>query len=746
MSEQDRGHKFGTFGGVFTPTILTIFGVIMFMRAGFVVGHAGVARALVILVLATSITLLTSLSLSAIATNTEVRGGGAYYLISRTLGPEFGGAIGLTLFPAQAISVPFYVFGFTEALTRTYPGLAGSAQAIALGTTLVLFVVCWVGTGWAIRAQYVILVALAASILAFLAGAAMLFDLTLLKENALPAPPRAQGAQGAPGFWALFAIYFPAVTGIMAGVNMSGDLRDPARSLPRGTLAAVALSLFVYALEIVLVGGALSRDDLIERPFDSLVTLAGRLHAGPLVTLGVFAATLSSAIGSFVGAPRVMQALARDGIFKQARPFAQGSGVGDEPRRALVLTLVVALVVLAVVGGEAGGEGLNTLASIVTMFFLASYGVTNWAAFVEAAGGNPSFRPRFRFFHRYLALAGAAGCVGTALLIDAPAAACAAAITTGVWFHVRRQKFSASFGDARRGFAYTRVRNSLFRLAELPNDAKNWRPTALVLSGNPHGRLTLVTYALWLEAQRGVVTLVDLMVGDVHEPAMAQRRRENQAVLERFVREHRLPAFAESPVVPDFDQGLTILLQTHSVGPLKPNLVVFGWCAVPERVSAYWGHLRCAADMGMSLVLFVDRGLPEPDPARRIDLWWRGRRNGSLMLILAHLLRQNPDWAGARVRVLRACATDAERQGALGELHALVDAGRIEAEVEVLVSARPFGEVLHEESRDATVVFLGFDVVPVERTVGAHGALSALVEGLPTTLFISSSGAADLLA
>lgn len=743
MGGSGAAHKFGTFGGVFTPTILTIFGVIMFMRAGFVVGQAGVALALLILVLATSITFLTSLSLSAIATNTEVRGGGAYYLISRTLGPEFGGAIGLTLFPAQALSVPFYVLGFVEALARTWPGLAGSSQAIAIGVTVVLFVVCWVGTGWVIRVQYLILVVLFASIAAFLLGAALGFDPALLRTNLAPAP-----AGSGPGltFWTLFAIYFPAVTGIMAGVNMSGDLKDPATSLPRGTLVAVGLSFVVYAGEIVLLGAALPRGELLERPFDSLVTLAGRLHVGPLVTVGVFAATLSSALGSFVGAPRVLQALARDDIFRQARPFAQGSAKGDDPQRALVLTLLIALAVLLALGGQQGGQALNTLASIVTMFFLATYGVTNWAAWVEATGGNPSFRPRFRWFHRFLALAGAAGCAGTALLIDAFAAVCAGAITTAVWWQVRRQKFSASFGDARRGFAYMRARNSLLRLAELRNDAKNWRPTALVLSGNPHGRLTLVTYALWLEAQRGVVTLVDLMVGDPLDAEMARRRAANQEVLERFVRENHLPAFAESAVVPDFDQGLTILLQTHSLGPLKPNLVMFGWCTVPERVSPYWGYLRCAAQMGLSLVLFVDRGLPAPRERRRIDLWWRGQRNGSLMLILAHLLRENADWARARVRVMRACAAEAERGPAESELKQLVDAGRIEADVVVVVSRESFGDVLRRESNDATVVFLGFDVVPAERAADVHRALTRLVDGLPTTLLINSSGAADLLA
>lgn len=732
-----RRHKFGTFGGVFTPTILTIFGVIMYLRAGFVVGQAGIAQAVLILLVANAITLLTSLSVSAVATNTEVRGGGAYFLISRTLGPEFGGAIGLTLFPAQALSVPFYVLGFVEALAGTYPAAAPHVQAIALATTAIIFVVCWVGTGWALRAQYLILAALAASILAFLGGAARAFDADRFVENLGPV-----GGPSQLGLWTLFAIYFPAVTGIMSGVNMSGDLRDPARSLPLGTLTAVAVSFVVYGAELLLLGGALPRQELIERPFDSLITLAGGLGLGPLVVLGVFAATLSSALGSFVAAPRVLQALARDDIFRQARPFAVGTADGDEPRRALALTLGIALAVLVALGFAR--EALNTLASIVSMFFLATYGVTNWAAFIEAAGANPSFRPRFRYFHRLAALVGAASCAVAALLIDPVAACVACGVIVGVWYQVRRRELSVTFGDARRGFAFTRARTNLLRLGELPTDAKNWRPTALVLSGNPHGRLTLVTYALWLEAGRGVVTLMDVIVGSIQD--QRQARADALANLQRFVREHRLPAFVEAVVVPDFDQGLSIVLQAHSLAPIKPNLVLFGWSTAPERTAAYWGHLRSAAALGLSLVLFSDRGLPAAQGPRRIDLWWRGRANGSLMLILAHLLRENREWAGARIRVLRACATDEERGRAEAEIGELVGAGRIEAELAVILTPLPFRQVLEAESASATAVLLGFDLAPPERSLDVHRGLAALVERLPTTLLVHSSGDADLLA
>ena len=291
-------NKLGAFGGVFTPSILTILGVIMFMRAGYVIGEAGIFHALLILFLAKSITVLTSLSISAVSTNTPVAGGGAYFLISRALGPEFGGAIGLALFSAQAISVPFYILGFTEALIRTFPGLATHFQVIALVTTALLFCVSYVGAKWAIKMQYLIMTILGLSILVFLGGAAAHFKKDLFLQNWAAGYPNTSMS-----FWVIFAIYFPAVTGIMAGVNMSGDLKNPGRAIPLGTLAAVGVGFFIYVAQIILCCGAQTPWQLLDASFETLRNQA-LFGAGFVVVAGVFAATLSSALGSFLGAPK----------------------------------------------------------------------------------------------------------------------------------------------------------------------------------------------------------------------------------------------------------------------------------------------------------------------------------------------------------------------------------------------------------------------------------------------------------
>ncbi len=732
-------NELGTFGGVFTPSILTILGVIMFMRAGFVVGQAGIFQAFLILLLAKSISTLTSLSVAAVSTNTPVAGGGAYFLISRALGPEFGGAIGLALFLAQAVSVPFYVLGFTESVIRSFPDVISHFKTIALVTACILFVIAFVGARWAIKAQYLIMAILGLSILAFLGGAALHFDGRTFVANW-------HSEYGAAGmsFWVVFAIYFPAVTGIMAGVNMSGDLKDPGRSIPRGTLAAVGAGLLIYGAQVLLCGGAQSRPQLVGSSFETLRTQA-LFGAGFLVVAGVFAATISSAIGSFLGAPRVLQAVARDHVITQLRPFAKGSAGRDEPRRALWLSLGITLTIILWAGGDSEGGAFNILASVVTMFFLYTYGMVNLAAFVEGFSGNPSFRPRFKYFHWLPALLGAFACAGTAFLIDPEAAVAAAVFVILFYVHLRRRVLKVSFGDARWGFAYTRLRRSLLRLAEMPAHPKNWRPTLLVLTGNPKERPTLATYGLWIGAERGLVTLARVLVGDPDE--IGRLRKPAAEQLNRFLADTGFQALNSVVVSENLDAGLTVLLEGHPLGPLRPNTVLMGWSSDPERSSSFVHHLNTVRSLGMSIILLHDQGLAQDSLQRRIDVWWRGQENGYLMLLIAHLLTLNWEWSRATIRLLRLMDEEAGREPSREALRELVNRARINAEVQIIVSEDPLPQVLERHSGDASLVILGFKV-PAERDEDAYRFqmhFERMLAGLPTTMLVSSSGEADVL-
>lgn len=734
-----KGHQFSTFAGVFTPSILTILGAIMFLRAGYVIGQAGILNAILILLAAKAISLTTAISMSAIATNTPVKSGGAYFLISRALGPQFGGSIGLALFLAQALSVPFYVLAFTNGLMTDTPELARWFGVIALGTAVVLFVVNWISSGAAIRLQYVIMTILILSIAAFLSGALIKFDGGHFQANLRPAYEHP-----ITGYWAIFAIYFPAVTGILAGVNMSGDLKDPARSLVRGTLAAIGVGFLVYLLEILLCGGSTTRADLNARPFEMLKVNA-LWGTGFLVSAGFYAATISSAIGSYMGAPRVLQALARDRIFRILSPFGRGAKNTDEPRLGLLLTLLITVGVILLASGQGSMTAFDMIAQIVAMFFLCTYGMINLAAFVEAFAGNPSFRPRFQWYHWSASLAGFLACLGVMMLIDVIAAGVAIVVIVIIYIVLSRRHFQAAFGDARRGFQYSLVVRTLQRLHGMRPDPKNWRPTFLALARSTESHLTLMKYADWMEGGCGLVTAAQVFSGDLE--TYAKRVENLRGAMETFLKDNALTVFPEIIFAENVDEGIRTVVQAHSIGPLKPNTVLLGWPRTENRAEIFLRHVRSIAAMGKSVVVVVDKGLP-PDvrTARRVDIWWRGQQNGSLMATLAHLLTQNWQWRRSQIRILRHIKDPAGRDSSRQAIHGLVEASRLRAEARVVVSDDPFPTVFRKVSTKADVVFMGLQPDMEQEPLEFYRNQSQLLQDMPTTILVCSTGDADLFA
>jgi hypothetical protein len=278
----------------------------------------------------------------------------------------------------------------------------------------------------------------------------------------------------------------------------------------------------------------------------------------------------------------------------------------------------------------------------------------------------------------------------------------------------------------------------------MPEDPRNWRPTILAFSGNPKSRETLATYAVWLEAGRGIAYFAHLIVGARAETLPRRAAAETQ--LAAFCREKGIQAFPVVAACESLEAGVSLLLQTAHVGPVRPNVAVFGWPGESAAAAAAVRRLRVADALGMSLVLIRDAGLPPAEGPRRIDVWWRGRDNGDLMLLLAHLLTRNWEWTRARIRVLRLIEREAGRVSAREALEALVAGARVRAEAEVLVSDRPFSEILRATSADATCVILGFDLPPEGGEAAWHTAYGRLPEGLPTTLHVRARGERHLLA
>jgi len=719
--------RFGTFGGVFTPCVLTILGVIMFLRLGRVVGQAGVLQALVIIAAANAITLLTSLSLSAIATNTRVKGGGAYYLISRSLGVEFGGAIGVVFFLAQTVAVALYVVGFAEAFAAALPAVPASVRTIATIVNVCVFACVLVGAGWTIKVQYVVLAVVGASLASFHLGALSAFSPATLQENLRP------GYAPSESIFTMFALFFPAVTGIMAGANMSGDLRDPGRMIPRGTLAAVGLTAVVYVGMTLLLGGACPRDVLVGNNH----AVRDTAWSSTLITAGVFAATLSSGLASMMGAPRILQAVARDNVFKSLRPFAAGSGRHGEPRPAIALTFAISQACILL------GD-LDTIASLITMAFLITYGTLNLATYYESVTGNPSYRPRFRYSHWSTALVGGVGCLAVMFLVAPVWAAVSIAVMVALYRYLSVREIESHWGDVRSGAAFERARRSLLALEEELYHPKNWRPIVLALSGGGWQRTHLAVYGHWLTAGHGVLTLGQVIKGDVED--FMERRARQEELIRAFIQEEHLQAFPAVVVAPCLSDGIESLVQCHGLGVLRPNTVLLGWPNDPDRVESFGSILRVVAGLRRSLVAIrttEDVEDPWVVPDGTIDVWWRGKANGPLMLLLAHLLVTNHPWRNRRIRLLRVAASEAAREEMTRHLDALIETSRIRATSVVIVADDVFGTI-HDYSREAAVVFFGFEAPQEGSESGFHRTMERLAGELPRIIFVDSAGGMEL--
>jgi len=670
--------KLGTFAGVFTPSVLTILGIILFLRMGYVVGAAGLAHALVIIAIANLISVLTSFSLAAVATNLKVKGGGDYYLISRTLGVEFGGALGLVLFLAQSVSIAFYCIGFGEAVTALLPASSGSTpQLIAAAAVALLFILAWLGADWATRFQYGVMLILCLALASFYIGGISRWNPDLLAQN--------WSTHGENfNFWILFALFFPAVTGFTQGVSMSGDLRDPGKSLPTGTFLAVGVSVLVYFSVAVLFAGALP-GDLMTVDYSAMQRVAIQ---GVLIDAGVIAATLSSAMASFLGAPRILQSLAQDRVFAFLTPFAKGVGPLGNPRRGVLLSAGIALGTIAL------GQ-LDLIARVVSMFFLISYGLLNYATYYEASSASPSFRPRFRWYHYRISLIGFLACTAVMLAIDLKTGIVAIAILFGIFQYLKRTSGPSRWADSQRSYHLQRVRSNLLAAASTTEHPRDWRPYLLALSDDSRRRGQLLRFAAWMEGGSGMTSAVRFLEG--RGLKMLKLKSETEEALRRDLKRHNSKAFPLVITAPTFHEGLEITLQAFGIGPVHANIVLLNWLETTGplrsmKAARYGGNLRYAFRQGCNIaVLHAKEKQWEqlsaiPPKERQIDVWWWDNKTGRLMLMLAHLLTCGDEWDGATIRVL-AADYETESEENLNMLRQMLEDARIEADCQIIAKA-----------------------------------------------------------
>uniref|UniRef100_A0A0N5C767 Solute carrier family 12 member 1 n=1 Tax=Strongyloides papillosus TaxID=174720 RepID=A0A0N5C767_STREA len=642
--------KFGWIEGVYFRCLLNIFGVMLYLRVSWVAGQAGIILGCAVVLLASLVTTITALSTCAICTNGDVKGGGAYFLISRSLGPEFGGSIGVIFSFANAVSAAMYIVGFAETVRDLFKsfgyaiidGEMNDVRVIGLITCVILICIVFIGTGFESKMQMGLLVILTLSIINYFVGIFIPptedkfmkgltgLSYTTMMTNLMPSFRHEN-------FFSVFSVYFPAATGIMAGANISGDLADPQKAIPLGTLMAIFTTTIIYILTVIATGSTCLRDvdgvslPILETNSTNSITyyveqkclqnetceygLMNNFQImemssvwGPLITAGIFAATLSSALASLVSAPKVFQAVCKDRLFPYINAFGKGSGKDDEPRKAYLLGFIICMVMILI------GE-LNAIAPIISNFFLASYALINYACFDNSIADSPGFRPSFRYYNKWVSLLGAALCIMVMFIVSWSTALATFACFLALYLYLLYRKPDVNWGSSGQAHSYRNALKGMQKLNETAEHVKNYRPQILILCGSPTARPSLVDFANSICKGSSLMVCGNIILHTPNNFLLSNLHLLNTRLSDWLKRRH-IRAFVSCYVSKSFLQGAESLIQTSGLGKLRPDVLLLGFksnwknCDISNltEINDYFKVIQCAFDSNMGVCILRNTG------------------------------------------------------------------------------------------------------------------------------------------
>ncbi|XP_073989662.1 bumetanide-sensitive sodium-(potassium)-chloride cotransporter-like isoform X2 [Rhodnius prolixus] len=651
--------KFGWLEGVYMRCLLNIWGVMLFLRLSWVIGQAGIVEGIIVICLSNLVTLATTLSMSAVSTNGIIEGGGVYYMISRSLGPEFGGAIGLMFTIANSVAVSMYIVGFCESLqdlVRSFGGTildngTNDIRVVGVVTLVGILVLAFVGMDWVTRTQMCLLMVLIASQIDFVIGSLIGpktaleeakgfvgYNADVFKENLNSNYRYFEGVEH--DFFSVFSVFFPAVTGIVAGANLSGDLKDPSVAIPKGTLLAIITTFLSYISYAFMMGGCVLRDasgnasllhnmSFHETPiperWDDLKECNNTCRYGlqndnqvmelvslwgPLIYGGCFAATLSSAIASLVGAPRVLQALAKDKLYPFIGFFSKGYGANNDPIRGYVCVFVIAFGCILI------GQ-LNYIAPLLSNFFLAAYALINFSVFHVSLSKSPGWRPSFKYYNAWVSLLGTLLCIAVMFLISWWTALATFFVVVTLYLYVSYRKPEVNWGSSTQAQAYYFALRSALELNKVQEHVKNYRPQLLVLSGMPGYRPALTDFANLITKGKSLL-LCAMFIKGTHS------RRIHEVIslkAYKWFEQHKVKAF----FILGEDKGAgeeyvaKSLMTLSGLGKLKPNTMLMGykndWQTCPKsELDAYFSLIHAAMDSFLAVgILRMKDGLDYSD-------------------------------------------------------------------------------------------------------------------------------------
>ncbi|KAL4906539.1 hypothetical protein BDW74DRAFT_167184 [Aspergillus multicolor] len=582
----DASDKFTTFSGVFVPTSLNVLSILMFLRFGFILGQAGLLGMIGLLAISYTINLVTTMSLSAIATNGTVKGGGAYYLISRSLGPEFGGSIGLVFYLGSVLNTGMNAVGLIDCFKQNFGAETGTWYNFLqegfwwqyLWGTIILVVctgICLAGSALFARASNGLLVILLIATLSIPVSALVMepfrntklgIHFTGISFNTLLENLKPRLTKGAAGsqlstrenFQDLFGILFPATGGIFAGASMSGDLKNPSRSIPKGTLYGLALTFVLYTLVILAMAASLTRDSLYNNA--NIVQIANL--SGVVVLAGEFATSFFSALMGLIGSAKLLQAIAKDSLVPGLNLFSKGTKKKDEPVRAIIVTFIAAQLTMLF--------DINQIASFVTMAYLMTFLVTNLACFLLKIGSAPNFRPSFHYFNWQTAATGTLVCGASMFFVDGVYATGCFGVLITLFLLIHYTSPPKPWGDVSQSLIYHQVRKYLLRLKQ--EHVKFWRPQILLFVNDLDEEFKLVAFCNSLK-KGALFVLGHVLVTDDFSSAVPEARRQ-QTTWTKLVESSKVKAFVNIAVSPAVEWGVRNIVLNSGLGGMRPNIVI----------------------------------------------------------------------------------------------------------------------------------------------------------------------------
>lgn len=705
--------KYGTFAGVFTPSILTILGVIMYMRMGAIVGHSSsIWMTIGIILFAHVISVTTGLSVSSVATDKKIKAGGIYYMLSRSLGFPIGGAIGVALFIATALSISLYLIGFSESLL-TVMGVDYDINHLRFtgGLTIIaVVVVAFISTSLAMKAQFVILSVIGLSLISILFGSGEGLETgTDTIEHA--------------NFSVLFGIFFPAVTGFTAGVAMSGDLKNPIKSIPWGTMLAIGVGLIVY-LSLALLMYFSIDGEVLRTNNNAIVEYAA---FGFLVVAGIWGATLSSALGGILGAPRILQAMSNDKITPDF--FARGVGENNEPRNALVLTGIIAFAGIMI------GE-LNQIAGIVAMLYMTAYFFINVTCVLEQ-WASPDFRPTFRI-PLLVPLLGAIATIVLMIQLDVISALGAIVVVVAVFFWLAKKQLEVGSGDVWNSVWSSIVKIGLKNLQKKSTHKRNWEPNILLFSGDSAHRDELISFSKGIAGQNGMISNFDLIKNETANVLFPKHQQTNV-----HVDENDDAIFYRRQECQNIYRGIENIANTYGFSGIDPNTVLMGWGRNTKdpleftKMSDYLHQLD-------HNVLFLDYDEQKGFGAKKtLDIWWVNLDEYcELSLHLCKLMNSSGNWNQMQVRVLFNNLDNSTHDYIERIIEQKCEKNRVAAEVVVVnneLERKSLYELVRRYSLDTDLIFLELPKIEVGEEGSFVTRTNQLLTDIGTTLLVRAS-------